>query len=374
MQERTLVSILIPTFNAGEFLNESIQSCLNQDYHNIELCIVNDGSTDGSFERAATKFNNYKNIKWFSFEKNKGKISALNKAYMLSTGEYIVTHAADDVMKIEKISVMVENIGDNALLMPDSDITDKNLKIQHKNVLRSYYGRRRYTVVLTAKNLLLDPRVLGGTIIRRCLAEKIFPLPIDLPHEDWWIPLKCSLHGRAVFLNQSLTLYRVHGNNTSEIANPLSDSVRKETWAFQRHKSYFSNVLKLGELSAYPIERRVIKMKYDLIDCFESKNICRVRVRLLFPSLQATIAVNKYYMRYLFICVINGWGDGSTIHRGVWNSVLKNLAYCLGLEFIRKYAKSAEKAFLDAKERYPFGYLLFLSDSRSKLLHYLLGR
>ncbi|MBL1233292.1 MAG: glycosyltransferase family 2 protein [Vicingaceae bacterium] len=107
------VSILIPLYNAEQYIAETIDSIFKQTYENIEIIIVDDGSTDNSYEIAKTYAS--EKVKVFQQE-NKGGCAARNKALELSTGEYIVFFDADDIMYKDKIKnqiELVEKYGDD---------------------------------------------------------------------------------------------------------------------------------------------------------------------------------------------------------------------------------------------------------------------
>ncbi len=100
-----LISIITVTLNAEQYLEQTIQSVLNQTYKNIEYLIVDGGSTDCSLEI----INKYKkHIDHFISEKDNGIADAMNKGVALATGAYILFLHADDYLKsddvLEKIS------------------------------------------------------------------------------------------------------------------------------------------------------------------------------------------------------------------------------------------------------------------------------
>lgn len=107
------VSILIPLYNAEQYIAETIDSIIKQTYENIEIIIVDDGSTDNSFEIAQTYASEKVRIVQ---QKNKGGCAARNKALEVCTGEYIVFFDADDIMYKDKIKnqmELVEKYGDD---------------------------------------------------------------------------------------------------------------------------------------------------------------------------------------------------------------------------------------------------------------------
>ncbi len=104
-----LVSVLIPLYNHEQYINECLDSIKNQTYSNIEVIIVNDGSSDNS-EKIVKQWienNPNLNIKYISQE-NQGVTKTLNKMIGLSKGEYITLCASDDVLKEESIEKRVE--------------------------------------------------------------------------------------------------------------------------------------------------------------------------------------------------------------------------------------------------------------------------
>ena len=98
-----LVSIITPSYNQGEFIEETIDSVLNQTYPNIEYIIVDGGSTDNTLE-ILKKYEN--RIQWIS-EKDKGQANAINKGILRTKGELIGWINSDDVYERDGIEKLV---------------------------------------------------------------------------------------------------------------------------------------------------------------------------------------------------------------------------------------------------------------------------
>lgn len=90
-----LVSIIIPVYNTEKYLRKCLDSVVNQTYKNIEIILVNDGSTDESENICKEYENNYKNIKYIKKE-NGGLSSSRNYGVKQATGEYICFIDSDD--------------------------------------------------------------------------------------------------------------------------------------------------------------------------------------------------------------------------------------------------------------------------------------
>ena len=93
MKNTPLVSIVIPCYNRAEFICEAIDSALSQSYPNIEVVVVNDGSTDDSHHIITAHYQN--KIKYIQ-QKNSGASVARNSAIKASIGEWILTLDSDD--------------------------------------------------------------------------------------------------------------------------------------------------------------------------------------------------------------------------------------------------------------------------------------
>lgn len=99
------VSIVLPTYNGSKYIGQSIESCLNQTYRNIELIIVDDGSTENIFR--IVKYYRDIRIKYIKHEENKGLSNALNTGFAVATGEYLTWTSDDNYYANDAIESMV---------------------------------------------------------------------------------------------------------------------------------------------------------------------------------------------------------------------------------------------------------------------------
>jgi glycosyltransferase involved in cell wall biosynthesis len=89
------ISIVVPSFNQGQYLEETLLSIINQAYPNLELFVVDGGSTDNSVE-IIKKYQQH--ITWWVSEKDKGQSNAINKGLTRATGEIITWINSDDLL------------------------------------------------------------------------------------------------------------------------------------------------------------------------------------------------------------------------------------------------------------------------------------
>lgn len=109
---KPLVSILIPAKNESAFLEKCLFSMQNQSYGNWECIVIDDHSTDNTFEIIQKFSKNDKRFKGFLNE-GSGIIEALRTAYKKSTGEYISRMDADDLMSENRVEVLLSNLLEN---------------------------------------------------------------------------------------------------------------------------------------------------------------------------------------------------------------------------------------------------------------------
>lgn len=109
-EQQPLVSIVIPCYNHEQFVQETIQSVIDQDYENIELIIIDDGSKDKSVDviqqmipACKKRFVRFE----FRFRPNKGLCATLNEALEWCEGEYFSPIASDDILFSEKTKIQV---------------------------------------------------------------------------------------------------------------------------------------------------------------------------------------------------------------------------------------------------------------------------
>lgn len=132
------VSVIIPTFNYGSYISEAIDSALNQNYHPMEIIVIDDGSTDCT---QAIIQNNYKGKLTYFFQKNKGAPIARNRGIAASHGQYLVFLDADDELGHDQISHYVRCLENN----PDSVIYGPSIRyIQDHGIRKELYTMQKF--------------------------------------------------------------------------------------------------------------------------------------------------------------------------------------------------------------------------------------
>lgn len=143
----TLVTVIIAVYNGEKYLSECIESVLNQTYKNLEIILVNDGSTDGSAE--IIKKYEEKDRRIITIHKeNSGVSLSRNAALDIATGEYICILDQDDLFAPDYVEYYLDLIKQSGA---EVALTPKALRFTDQSNLESICARKYHSVVLTGK-------------------------------------------------------------------------------------------------------------------------------------------------------------------------------------------------------------------------------
>jgi hypothetical protein len=223
--EEMLVSILITSYNYSRYLGIAIDSALNQTYPDIEVIVVDDGSTDESPAIIAS----YGDRIVSRIKENGGPTSALNQAFGISRGQLICLLDADDVFEATKVQAVVDAARD----VPTAYLVHHQLQMIDADgkPIHAPFPRRVYSGDLSSRvrrsGGWFPHAVSSGLAFRRSYAERLFPIPssweIKIGSESHRVALGADtyLAGPAALLaplagiDRPLTRYRTHQSNRS---------------------------------------------------------------------------------------------------------------------------------------------------------------
>jgi glycosyltransferase involved in cell wall biosynthesis len=213
MNLKPLVSVVIPAYNSADWIAETISSVLNQDYQNLEIIVVNDGSTDNT-ELIVKSFG--EKVKYI-YKSNGGQSSARNLGILNSSGEYIAFIDSDDLWEKEKTSVQVKYLEENSYKWIYSDgiafdNLSKEVLFQFSKISRPYDGN--VLINLFHSCFIPMPTVL--------LKKEIF-LEVGYfneddrfrNREDWEMWLRIANYYPIAYVPQILIKYRVHNKSVT---------------------------------------------------------------------------------------------------------------------------------------------------------------
>lgn len=214
---KPLVSIIIPVYNGANFLNEAIDSALNQTYGNIEIIVVNDGSNDnGATEKIALSYKD--KIRYFK-KINGGVATALNLGIEKMKGEYFSWLSHDDLYypdKIEyQINALMEQGNKEVIVYSDFDIIQQETGTITSNMI----GNEYQISVLTNS---VFPIIQGLLNFCTLLIHKSHFKRVGLFDEslvttqDYELSFRMLRNQNTIYINKSLICSRVHGEQSSQ--------------------------------------------------------------------------------------------------------------------------------------------------------------
>ena len=156
-----LVSVIIPTFNCGRYVEDAVESILNQTYRRFEIIVVDDGSTDDT----GSKLKKYKERVQVVTQENQGSSKARNVGLELSRGEYVAFLDADDRWRPEKLEWQLacfRELGGVGMVFTDFSAIDPDGDVVATSYLKRAFGVfREYGIEL--QDIFRESRRIPGT-------------------------------------------------------------------------------------------------------------------------------------------------------------------------------------------------------------------
>jgi len=218
-----MIDILMATYNGSKYIQEQLNSILEQTYSNWNLIIRDDGSSDNTIEIIKKYIEKYPlKIKLIEDNyKNIGITMNFSKLVEYSTSNYIMFCDQDDVWKknkIEKTFSQMKNLENKVnIAMPllvFSDLTTVDNKL---NIINESFWKSQKINPEISKNLyqvLAQNVVTGCTImINKKSKEQFFPISTKNILHDHWLVVNICKYGKIAYINESLIYYRQHSTN-----------------------------------------------------------------------------------------------------------------------------------------------------------------
>lgn len=223
------VSIIVPAYNVEKYIVDTIKAIEVQTYKNIEIIIVNDGSTDNTLKICKELAKENKNIKLVN-QYNKGVSEARNKGIEIATGEYMAFIDSDDLLEKDMIELLVKG-----LEKYNADISICGYKINYNNEYYSYYGTKKifeYNQKQLIEEFLNEEKIsvsLWNKLFRKeCIKNIQFAKGIRI-NEDKLFLLKAILNSqKAVYQDICKYIYikRENSATTSKFSERIFDVIK----------------------------------------------------------------------------------------------------------------------------------------------------
>jgi glycosyltransferase involved in cell wall biosynthesis len=209
------VSAIIVTYQFADYLAESIESVLAQDYPQelLEVIVIDDGSTDATQDVVAPYLDRVRYV----HKENGGLLSSVNRGFSEASGDLLALHSGDDMWTPVKLARQVEILRERpevGLVYGDMEVVDNDRRVLHPSFWEQEGIKPQSGRPLGA--LVRANFVSGGTlIVRASLRERFHPLPAHAGWEDWWIAVRVAEVAELEYVREPMLRYRFHGANMS---------------------------------------------------------------------------------------------------------------------------------------------------------------
>lgn len=225
----TLVSLIIPSFNHQEYVQEAILSCFEQSYSNIEVIISDDKSNDNTVNvvNETLKLNKLNiPVKFIKNTKNLGSAININHAIKSSSGKYINILNSDDIFHKNRIEKFIQYANQNDYFWGFSGVQfkfEQNISKYNFLELMFYQAYIRNYPSISWGLLDLNFAMSSGNLF---FSRKLFDIIggfADLKYcLDWHFAVRASRLCEPHFLEENLYVYRIHSNNSFHDLDHLS--------------------------------------------------------------------------------------------------------------------------------------------------------
>ncbi|MEA2029109.1 MAG: glycosyltransferase family 2 protein [Campylobacterota bacterium] len=263
------IAILLSTYNGEKYLQEQLDSLLNQSYDAIEVIVRDDGSRDKTYQILEmydiTLLENRENLGV------KGSFEVL-LAYTLehSDAQYFMFCDQDDVWKNDKIEQTLSKM--QAMEQEHEEmplLVHSDLEVVNESLETIADSMWEYEAIFpqynTFNRLLIQNTITGCTMmINRRLAEFSLPIPSGAVMHDWWMGLVAAQFGKVGYIDQSTIKYRQHSNNT------IGAKDHKKINLFRHYAGVLFSLIKRDQKYMKDLEIN-IKQAKAFLDTFESQ-------------------------------------------------------------------------------------------------------
>ena len=304
-----IVEILLPTYNGEEYIEEQIDSILNQTYKNIKVIISDDCSKD-STQKILKEYKEKDNrIQVFFQQNNLGVVKNIEFLLKKVNSKIFMLSDQDDYWMPEKVeeSVKVLNQNNSDIVFGDLEVVDEKLNMIYPSFNDYMLLTRKINKYLNTNKLnYLYNCFTGCTICAKSdLIGKILPLPeiSKFVIHDYWIGLMASLNGKVEYIPEKYIKYRQHGNNqvgTEKISHGFSKFEQVRDWFIEVKLGVFETYVENN--SKFPDDLQLLnKNALDYYKMLKNIKICNFKGWNIFHKLYKTETFLYYIENFLIL-------------------------------------------------------------------------
>lgn len=304
-----LISVIMPVYNAEQYVGEAIESILNQTFIDFEFLIFNDGSTDNSAEIVQHYADKDKRIIFYNYTENTGYLKHLNEGIDKAKGKYIARMDADDISLPQRFDKQVQFMEENTEVIllgtgykafPNQDFVwlpqekDADIRVQ-----------------LLQECAFAHPTVLIRTSVLK--NNRLYYNQVYYPAEDYHFWVMLSSYGKMANLTEILLLYRIHEKQISNIQSLVQQENTKKIQLLQFSRldienkpdllldyiSNFSNITLTAKMVC-----QLAELLKDMYKTNEQKKLYQTDIWYSFLQKKWSTIVRKTLINYNFKLLI----------------------------------------------------------------------
>ncbi|MGB3653465.1 MAG: glycosyltransferase, partial [Rivularia sp. (in: cyanobacteria)] len=225
-----LVTVIIGNYNYEQFIGKAIDSVLNQTYENIEIIVVDDGSTDNSRKI----IDSYGDRIIPVFKENGGQPSNYNAGFASSKGDIICFLDSDDIFlpnKVSRIVSIFESYKDIGWCFHSLQLINDSDKLLGATTTVNYKSAEcDYRSILRRGKIPPHLPPCPTLCFKRSLLEQILPMPTTtkMPGSDHYVKFMAVAMSKGFILAEDLTLQRIHSNNMGTLRKDIQHMKARE--------------------------------------------------------------------------------------------------------------------------------------------------
>ena len=293
MKTLPLLSVIMPVYNAEKFLSDAMKSVLGQSFKNLELIIINDGSTDKS-ELVVQSFTDER-IRYFKNEENSGIVYSRNRGLKLAKGDFIGMVDADDIVYPEKFEKQIEFLKQN----PEYGFVGSWARFIDENGKRIPGGWKlkaspeKIPAIMFFKNYFLQSAVVYQ---KDCIKNFSFTKGFEIG-EDYLIWYQMLKKYKAWNFPEYLVDYRMHQHNIT---------VKQKEKGYELEREIFR--IQFKELGIEATDEELdIHMKIRYTETINSTELLKEIEKWLMKILRYNDLNKVYDKKHLYEVVTNRW-------------------------------------------------------------------
>ena len=298
-----LVSVVVPLYNHEHYIKIAVESVLSQDYPNMEIIVIDDGSTDNSAAVVEAIIANSRESIRIIKKQNEGITKTLNLGIRSSRGEYICILASDDYLLPGSITCRVEFLEGNRqklAVFGDAVVVDSNGRQVYQSAIEQLHnGKKSFLKIdtLLASEIVFRWSVPGPVFMaRRALYDEIGFYDENILVEDWDFYLRIACKNLLGFIDRYVAAYRIHDSNSYTTRSKQEKYLRSFVQAASKNIDNYSGLSRI----------RLILLKHRLNTVLMANNSC---LKLLVNCIFAPVCLAVSFIYYVYAKAIFSMGN-----------------------------------------------------------------